>query len=224
MHDIMQNMPLHIKADAGSVAEKVIVSDSVKTVKELSELFNGNLINDNRGFLLYTGSYKGIKVSTAYHGIGGPSESIVLEELAQLGAKRIIAVENSVLSYVKRYPVVVSSSASYMEGGTIGEYINPQRVVMSAIPTFKLLMNLDDALTKNKVNHIIGPTLSIDTLNYEKSGRNRFLCADFHCAVLYILSQIKGFESACVLLQRRNTPKKLIADIESSVSDAIIAD
>jgi len=224
MQAIIHYVPLHIKAEPGSVSDKIIVSDSVDIVKELSRLFNGSLVNDNRGFFVYTGSYKGVRVSTAYHGIGGPSETLVLEELAQLGAKRIVAIEHSVASYIKRYPVVISSSASYMEGGAIGEYVARQGIVMSAIPDFRLLMSLDDAFNKKGVNHTVGPTLSIDTLNYKKSGKYRFLCADLHCAALYILSQIRGFESACVLLQGKRAPKKLIADIETSVSDAIIAD
>ncbi len=219
-------MPLHIKADPGSVAERVIASDSIKIVKQLSELLHGKLINSNRGFFLYTGSHMGIPVSTVYHGLGGPSESIVLEELAQLGVKRVIALETSVLSYRKEYSVMISSSASYDDGGTIGEYITPQKVVVSAVPSFGLLMKLDDAFTKRGIKHVIGQTLSVNTLTYEKTDEIKFLCTELHCAVLYVLSQIRGFESACVVIQDggKNIPKKIIADIENSVSDAIIAE
>ncbi|MEM0123281.1 MAG: hypothetical protein QXI38_02100 [Conexivisphaerales archaeon] len=219
-------MPLHIKADHDSVAKMVIASGNIDIVKQLSELFQGRLVNDNRGFFLYTGSYDGVPVSAIYHGIGGASESIAFEELAQLGVKKIITLENAILSYKKGFNAMISSSASYSEGGTIGEYVTSQKVVLSAVPSFKLLMGLDIAFTKHKVKHIIGPTLTVDVLNYKKPGKLKFICAEMHCAVLYALSQIRGFESACVIIPNsgKNLTKKIITDIESSVSDALIAD
>lgn len=217
-------MPLHIKAEPGSVAKMVIASENMDTVRQLSELFHGKLVNDNRGFFLYTGSYKGVPVSAIYHGIGGPSESIVFEELSQLGVKRIIALENAISSYKKGYDVMISSSASYADGGTIGEYVTSPKAVLSAVPSFELLMKLDDAFLKHNIKHIIGPTLTVDILDYKKTSEFKFLCTEMHCAVLYALSQIRGFESACVIISNKNIPKKIIGDIEKSVSDAIIAD
>ena len=219
-------MPLHIKADRDSVAKIVVASENLETVKQLSEIIHGKLVNDNRGFFLYTGSYKGVPVSAIYHGIGGPSESIVFEELAQLGVKRVIALENAILSYKKGFDAMISSSASYAEGGTIGEYVSSQKVVLSAVPSFQLLMKLDEAFTRYKIKHIIGPTLTVDSLEYKKPDNFKFICTEMHCAVIYALSQIRGFESACVIIPNagKTRPKKIIADIENAVSDAIIAD
>ena len=83
--------PVHILAKKGEVAERVLIAGDPGRVKLLSTLLEEpKLVNENRGFLVYTGKYKDVKVSIATHGIGGPSIAIVLEELAMLGGKVFI--------------------------------------------------------------------------------------------------------------------------------------
>jgi len=217
-------MPLHIKADSKSMANRAIVSGNIEIIKQLSELLHGKLVNENRGFLIYTGSYMGVPVSAVYHGVGGSSQSIVLEELAQLGTKRIIELNYAIKNYAGNCPAVISNSASYTNGGVIGEYVLPQKFVMSLVPSFELIVKLDDALTRHKIEHKIGPTLTVESLKAEKNSEIKFLCTEMDCGVLYALSQIRGFESACVLLSDINLPKKIIVDLENSILDAIIVD
>jgi len=83
--------PLHILAKPEDIAPRVITSGDPARVKQLaSYLEDARLVNENRGFLVYTGKYKGVDVTVATHMIGAPSAAIVFEELIMLGAKLIV--------------------------------------------------------------------------------------------------------------------------------------
>ncbi|MEM4732552.1 MAG: nucleoside phosphorylase, partial [Desulfurococcaceae archaeon] len=84
-------MPVHIKASKEDIAGNVIAGGDPYRVELLKQLLeDARVVNTHRGLLVTTGYYKGTKVTIATHGIGAPSAAIVFEELAQLGAKRIV--------------------------------------------------------------------------------------------------------------------------------------
>ncbi|MEM1710468.1 MAG: nucleoside phosphorylase, partial [Sulfolobales archaeon] len=83
--------PVIIRAKKGEVAERVVVGGDPARIEQLASLLEKpKLVNSNRGLLVYTGSYEGVPVTVATHGIGGPSSAIVVEELVMLGAKVIV--------------------------------------------------------------------------------------------------------------------------------------
>ncbi|NAZ29085.1 MAG: nucleoside phosphorylase, partial [Caldivirga sp.] len=84
-------MPIHLKVSEGDVAERVVVVGDPARARQLANMLNdARLVNENRGFLTYTGTYNGVKVTIATHGIGAPSAAIVIEELISSGARVII--------------------------------------------------------------------------------------------------------------------------------------
>ncbi|OYT68088.1 MAG: 5'-methylthioadenosine phosphorylase, partial [Candidatus Wolframiiraptor sp. EX4484-121] len=83
--------PYHILAKPEQIAEKVIaVGDPARAEHISTILKDAELVNTNRGFPVYTGEFDGEVVTVACHGIGGPSSSIVFEELRMLGAEIIV--------------------------------------------------------------------------------------------------------------------------------------
>ncbi len=87
-------MPIHLRAEKGDYAEAVLVPGDPLRAKYIAETFFENVrqVNEERGMLGYTGTYKGSPVSVQATGMGCPSAAIVFEELHQLGAQRIIRV------------------------------------------------------------------------------------------------------------------------------------
>jgi len=81
------------------------------------------LVADHREFVTYTGYLDGVKVSVTSTGIGGPSASIAMEELANIGADTFIRVGTSggMEVNVMGGDLVVASGAIRMEG-TSREY------------------------------------------------------------------------------------------------------
>ncbi len=89
-------MPIHLRAEPSDYAPAVLVPGDPKRAKYIAETFfdpGARLVNDERGELGYTGTYKGEPLSVQSVGMGGPSVAIYYTELAtQLGVKRIIRV------------------------------------------------------------------------------------------------------------------------------------
>jgi DeoD family purine-nucleoside phosphorylase len=86
--------PIHVRGEPGDFAESVLLPGDPRRAKYIAENFfdGAKLVTEERGMLGYTGSYKGEPVSVQATGMGGPSASIVAEELIQLGAKNLLRV------------------------------------------------------------------------------------------------------------------------------------
>ena len=68
------------------------VPDLSKIVKIAKYFDDPVLVADSREYVTYTGYLDGVKVSVTSTGIGGPSASIAMEELAAIGADTFIRV------------------------------------------------------------------------------------------------------------------------------------
>ena len=91
----------------------------------IAELFDGGLeasrlVNEHRGMLGYTGTYKGMPVSVQTTGMGTPSLSIVVEELLRLGATRLIRVGTTggIGRGVRTGDLVIATAAAPVDGAT----------------------------------------------------------------------------------------------------------
>lgn len=83
----------HINMRKGDVGKYVILPGDPKRCKMIAEHFDdARLVADSREFVTYTGYLDGEKVSVTSTGIGGPSASIAMEELANIGAEYFIRV------------------------------------------------------------------------------------------------------------------------------------
>jgi ribosomal protein S27AE len=74
----------HIGVKKGEVGRYVLLPGDPKRCAKIAAHFdNAELVADSREFVTYTGTLDGEKVSVTSTGIGGPSASIAMEELAQ---------------------------------------------------------------------------------------------------------------------------------------------
>jgi len=108
----------------GDVGRYVILPGDPKRCEKIAKHFdNAVLVADHREFVTYTGYLDGVKVSVTSTGIGGPSASIAMEELANIGADTFIRVGTSggMEVNVMGGDLVVASGAIRMEG-TSREY------------------------------------------------------------------------------------------------------
>ena len=111
----------HIGLKPGDVGEYVILPGDPKRCPKIAQYFDDAvLVGDSREYVTYTGTLDGVKVSVMSTGIGGPSASIGLEELTNVGAKNFIRVGTMDID-VKGGDVVIATGAIRMEG-TSREY------------------------------------------------------------------------------------------------------
>src|SRR2546429_8423037 len=87
-------MPIHVRAEPGEYAEACLLPGDPLRAKCIAETYLDNAAQRNaeRGMLGYTGEFEGRPVSVQATGMGCPSAAIVIEELVQLGVKRMLRV------------------------------------------------------------------------------------------------------------------------------------
>ena len=134
----------HIQVAGGEVGRYVILPGDPKRCAKIAEHFEDpKLIADSREYVTYTGYLEGEKVSVTSTGIGGPSASIAMEELARVGADTFIRVGTSggMALDVKSGDVVIASGAIRMEG-TSKEYAP---IEYPAVADYQVVMALKEA-------------------------------------------------------------------------------
>jgi 5'-methylthioadenosine phosphorylase/purine-nucleoside phosphorylase len=87
-------MPIHLRAEPGDYADAVLLPGDPLRAKYIADTFFQDVrqVNAERGMLGFTGTFEGRPISVQSSGMGCPSAAIVIEELVQLGVKRIVRV------------------------------------------------------------------------------------------------------------------------------------
>ena len=81
----------HIRCTEGDVGRYVILPGDPGRCESIAAYFEGaHHVSQNREYNIYTGTLLGEKVSVCSTGIGGPSASIAMEELHNIGADTFI--------------------------------------------------------------------------------------------------------------------------------------
>lgn len=124
MSTVYSDVQYHINMKEGDVGRYVILPGDPKRCGKIAKYFDAPvLVADNREYVTYTGYLDGVKVSVTSTGIGGPSASIAMEELANIGADTFIRVGTSggIAVDVMGGDLVIATGAIRMEG-TSKEY------------------------------------------------------------------------------------------------------
>ena len=114
----------HIHCVEGDVGRYVILPGDPGRCEKIAALFDdAHFVARNREFTIYTGTLLGEKVSVCSTGIGGPSASIAMEELHNIGADTFIRVGTcgGIDLDVRSGDVVVATGAEARELGVPGE-------------------------------------------------------------------------------------------------------
>jgi 5'-methylthioadenosine phosphorylase len=202
--------PQHIKAKKGEIAERVIISGDPARVAQLSEgLKDAKLVNENRGFTTYTGSYEGKPVSISCHGVGAASVAIVIEELIMFGAKAILRLGScgGFLKPMKIGDLIIPTGAAYL-GGTLNQYVGTDH--MSPVPDFELTRLIVETAKKNRVKYYLGPIFSSDAFYAEdpdfvsKWSKRGIMAVEMECATLFGLGMLRGVKTASALIVSDN--------------------
>jgi purine-nucleoside phosphorylase len=122
-------MTPHISAKKGEIAKTVLMPGDPLRAKFIAENFleDYKLVNEVRGMLAYTGTYKGKDVTVMGHGMGNPSIGIYSYELY-----KFYDVENIIR---------IGSCGSYLESINVGEVIVANQATSDS--TFADLINVE---------------------------------------------------------------------------------
>lgn len=200
--------PVIIRAKKEDIAKRAIVAGDPARVEQVASLLeNPKLVNTNRGLLVYTGTYKGVSVTVATHGIGGPSSAIVIEELAMLGARVFVRLGTcgAMVKGLGIGDVVIPTGAAYNQGGLYYQYLK-ENICMAAVPNYEVLSKLINEVSNEGVKHVIGPVVSSDAFYAEdpefvrKWTSRGIVAVEMECATIFTLSSMRNLKSGAILL------------------------
>ncbi|KPD03431.1 purine-nucleoside phosphorylase [Moellerella wisconsensis] len=154
----------HINAEMGDFADVVLMPGDPLRAKYIAETFLDDVrqVNNVRGMLGFTGSYKGRKISVMGHGMGIASCSIYATELIKdFGVKVIIRVGScgAVMDDVKLRDVVIGM------GACTDSNVNRQRFKnhdFAAIADYGLVHNAVEAAKARNIKVRVGNLFSAD--------------------------------------------------------------
>ena len=118
-------MTIHIGADNGQIAETVLMPGDPYLAKWAAETFleGAELVNEVRGMLGFTGTWKSNRVTIQGSGMGMPSLSIYANELLKdYGAKTLIRIGScgAMQPYVGIRDVIIAMTSSTLSTPSLG--------------------------------------------------------------------------------------------------------
>jgi 5'-methylthioadenosine phosphorylase len=211
-------MPAIIHAKEGDIAENVVICGDPARAESLSGMLNKpRLVNVDRGFIIYTGKFNGSPITIATHGIGQPSVAIVIEELAQLGAKRMLRLgtAGALDEKIKTGEFVVVTGASYANGSTVTQYEGKKLdgIAIAQTPDFELTAKITEELDRKKLAYRFSNTYSSDSFYSFRTDFAKELAVygndvvDMEVSTLFMLGKIKRLSTASLLVVSNNVIK-----------------
>ena len=196
----------HVTASPGDFAPAVLMPGDPKRAERIAFeiLENPRKVNEVRGMLAYTGTYKGKPLSVMGSGMGQPSIAIYATELYRFfGVERIIRVGTcgGINPAAKVGDTVVALGAH--TNSNFNAYRIPE-VYFSAIASYELVRGAMDAAGTDAQIHV-GPIFSSDTFYRTVPGQIEALAqygvlgVEMETAALYGIAAELGKQALTVL-------------------------
>ena len=152
----------HIQVGEGEVGRYVILPGDPKRCAKIAAYFDdAKLVADSREYVTYTGYLDGVKVSVTSTGIGGPSTSIAVEELAQLGIRTFLRIgtTGAIQPHINVGDVLVTTASVRLDGASL--HFAP--LEFPAVADFECTTALVEAAKSIGATTHVGVTASSDT-------------------------------------------------------------
>ncbi|MGY9046811.1 purine nucleoside phosphorylase [Puniceibacterium antarcticum] len=200
-------MTIHIGAKPGQIAETVLMPGDPYRAKWAAQTFleNPELVNETRGMLGYTGTWRGHSVTIQGSGMGMPSLSIYANELIRdFGAKTLIRIGScgGMQDKVKIRDVIVAMTASSFSTPSSGIF---RELNFAPCADWSLLQAAVLAAEARKVPTHVGGIYSADVFYDERPDLNEqmirhgILGVEMEAAELYNLAARYGVRALALL-------------------------
>jgi uridine phosphorylase len=223
----------HLKITRGTVARFVLVpGDPARAEKIAARFDHAREVIRNREYLGFTGTVDGVAVSVCSTGIGGPSASIAIEELCNLGADTFIRVGSA----GGRQPEIEIGSlavvtAAHRDEGTALAYLP---LGFPAVADLAVTQALIDAAQMLGHAPFVGVATSRDAF-YRKDAaladllttQGHIVAAEQECATVFIVAQVRRARAGAVLaidsnvLREKPAPEEVERRFRAAESAAI---
>ena len=146
---------------SGAVGENVFLCGDPARVPRIAKGWsNAREVLNLREYRIAVGERDGVRLAAASTGIGAPSTAILVEELAKIGARRMIRVGNSGgLQPALALGDLVITTGAVRDDGTSRSYVLPE---YPAVADHAVVSALVGAARARGVRHAVGVTWSLD--------------------------------------------------------------
>ncbi len=199
-------MPIHLRAEPGDYAEAVLLPGDPLRARHIAETFfdSPRQVNGERGMLGFTGTFEGSPISVQSSGMGCPSAAIVVEELIQLGVKRIVRVGTcgGLQSDMQLGDLILAISAVASDA-TMLTYTGGE--AHSPTADFELVHAAVHQAKHDGTKIRVGPCVSSSTFYDPDTGRAQrwsdrgVLAVEMEAAILFTIAAIRRVQAACLL-------------------------
>jgi uridine phosphorylase len=197
----------HVRLKPGDVGDYVLLpGDPDRVLRIAKHLEHAQEVAFNREYRTVTGFYRGLRVSAVSTGIGCPSASIAVEELANIGARVFVRVGSTgALQPHLRIGDLVLSTGSMRNEGTTSFYVPP---AFPAVPDHFLTHALYDAAVSLKPSRefavYLGLNASDDAFygetpeHIQKLHSYGLLNVEMESSAIFTIAHLRGLKAAMV--------------------------
>jgi uridine phosphorylase len=197
-------MEYHIRGERGDISRYVLCPGSQSRARQIAEQFeNLKTISDDRGIVIYSGSYRGVFMTSCGTGMGGPAVGIATEELAHLGADTFIRVGSCGVFQAWQKPGdVIIATGSYRGGGTGNAYLP---LAFPAVPTFAVTRALVEAAERLNLSVTVGVGWATDAFYGPLNGPGYLMMKEANAVsiemesdTLFLIGQVRGWRTGAI--------------------------
>ncbi|MFV2033738.1 MAG: purine-nucleoside phosphorylase [Halocynthiibacter sp.] len=200
-------MTIHIGAEPGEIAETVLLPGDPYRARWAAETFldNVKLVNEVRGMLGFTGTWRGRPVTFQGSGMGMPSLSIYVNELIRdFGAKTLIRIGSAgaMQAHVALRDLVLAMTSTTLSTPSRGFF---RELNFAPCADWSLLAAAHKAAIAKRITAHVGGIYSSDVFYDERPDlseqmqRHGILAAEMEAAELYTLAARHGCRALAVL-------------------------
>jgi DeoD family purine-nucleoside phosphorylase len=200
-------VPVHLRADSGDYAEACLLPGDPLRARWIADtlLEDARQVNGERGLLGFTGSYAGKPVSVQATGMGAPSTAIVVEELIQLGVRRLVRVGScgALRPELALGDLVVALSAVPAEATSL-RFVDGEPHAPTA--DWELVHGMVHAAKELGERPHVGPIATSDTFydpdpeRHRRWGARGVLAVEMESSLLFTLAPLRGVQAATILV------------------------
>jgi len=224
----------HIMCGPRDVAPYALLPGHVQRSHSIAKMMEeARKIAENREFVTYTGKHDGVPVTVTSTGIGGPSASIALEELANLGTGTFIRVgtTGSLQESIEVGDLVIATAAIRSEGTSLC-YVPPE---YPAVADLNVTSALLQAAKNSAARFHAGIVWSYDAYYAETEDRirqwsqRRALAIDSESAPIFVAATLRGLKAGSIMVVDGNLVKgtkksEFTADQQTGEQDPRVED
>ncbi|MQL54391.1 hypothetical protein [Acidianus ambivalens] len=182
------------------VPEKCVIVEEPEVAEIISSFINVKEEIRKRGFLIFIGERKGKEIVISTHGVGGPSTSLIINELVGNGVKLILryGTAGSLNEKIKVGSYFIPIGVTHHDKSSLYQIIR-EDIMPALSPDLELAYKLYYFLKSQGLEVNYGTLFQSDDF-YSESHLKFDDAVDMESGTIFLLSKLHGIRSASLLI------------------------